>query len=133
MGTYAQLIAEARAEERELVTVERREDRAVVTLNEPDRLNPLSLGLTLQLQDRLTELATDPAIRAVVLTGADPAFCAGGDIGLIASSSAQIRDAGSDMETPDAWHWIRRHFGGVVRVLASAETAFIAAINGPAA
>lgn len=133
MPTYAELVALGRAERRELVHVERGPDRAVVTLDEPDRLNPLSIALTLQLQDALTGLAADPRIRAVVLTGADPAFCAGGDLDLIATSSAQIRDADADMETPDAWHWIRRHFGGIVRLMVTAETAFVAAVNGPAA
>jgi enoyl-CoA hydratase/carnithine racemase len=37
-----------------------------------------------------------------VLTGADPAFCAGSDLDLITEVSAAIRDGGEDLETPDA-------------------------------
>jgi enoyl-CoA hydratase len=53
---------------------------AVLTLNRPAKYNALSTGLLTALHDRLGELAGDPGLRAVVLTGADPAFCAGLDL-----------------------------------------------------
>jgi 2-(1,2-epoxy-1,2-dihydrophenyl)acetyl-CoA isomerase len=131
--SYPQLLEEGRAEERELVKVERNEARALVTLAEPDRLNPLSTGLMIQLRVRLDELAHDPSLRAIVITGEDPAFSAGGDLEMIERGSSAIREASETAETPDAWRWIRREFGGVVRTIAGTDKAFVAAVNGPAA
>lgn len=53
---------------------------AILTLDNPP-LNVVTLALTAALSDALDRVAADPAIRAVVLTGAgDRAFCAGSDI-----------------------------------------------------
>ena len=68
MTTYPELLAEGQAEQRTLVTVTRDAQRAVLTLDDPDRLNPLSTGLILQLQQHLAELAADPQLRAIVIT-----------------------------------------------------------------
>jgi enoyl-CoA hydratase len=53
---------------------------AVVTLNRPERRNALSGALLTGMRATLTELNSRPDIRAIVLTGADPAFCAGLDL-----------------------------------------------------
>jgi 2-(1,2-epoxy-1,2-dihydrophenyl)acetyl-CoA isomerase len=134
MTEYADLIAEGLADERELVLVDRRRaDRAVVTLSEPERLNPLSSGLVLQLQRELVGLCADPAVRAVVITGEGEAFSAGGDLEMIANGTRDIRDRDRPTDTTDSWRWIRRQFGGVVRAIANSDKTFIAAVNGPAA
>lgn len=52
----------------------------VLTLNDPDRRNPLSGTLIDELLRTLLALKTGQCARAVVLTGAGKAFCAGGDI-----------------------------------------------------
>jgi enoyl-CoA hydratase/carnithine racemase len=52
---------------------------AVLTLNRPDKRNALSRALRDEIVARLGALAKDDAVRAVVLTGAPPAFCAGFD------------------------------------------------------
>ena len=62
------------------VHVEHRGDRAIVTLDEPDRLNVLSAPLVRQLRCALEALVVDRDIRSVVLTGRDPGFSAGGDL-----------------------------------------------------
>ena len=69
--SYSQVVEEARAGGAELVLVAREGAHATVTLNEPDRLNPLSAELTVRLRDVLTELAADESLRAIVLTGTD--------------------------------------------------------------
>ena len=57
------------------------EDRvATVTLNRPHVRNALSRALIQALWDAVTAAGQDPGIDAVVLTGADPAFCAGVDL-----------------------------------------------------
>jgi 2-(1,2-epoxy-1,2-dihydrophenyl)acetyl-CoA isomerase len=131
--TYADLIAAGRADERELVRVSRDGARATVTLCEPERLNPLSAGLTLQLQAALDGLVADADVRTIVVTGEDPAFCAGGDLEMISSGSRAVRDAADPSDTTEPWRWIRRQFGGIVRTIVGAEQAFVAAVNGPAA
>lgn len=53
----------------------------VLTLDRPDRLNALSRELIEQLGAAARTAATDPAVRAIVLTGAgEKAFCAGADL-----------------------------------------------------
>jgi 2-(1,2-epoxy-1,2-dihydrophenyl)acetyl-CoA isomerase len=53
---------------------------ATLTMNRPDSRNALSRAMMLGLQEALQRLATDPAVRLVVLTGAGRAFCSGGDV-----------------------------------------------------
>jgi enoyl-CoA hydratase/carnithine racemase len=53
---------------------------ARVTLNRPDKRNPLSPALLGEVTDALAQARADGAVRVVVLTGAGPAFCAGGDL-----------------------------------------------------
>lgn len=53
---------------------------AVITLNRPEVKNALGPAEWQQLSAHLRELATDAAVRAVLLTGAGGGFCAGGDL-----------------------------------------------------
>jgi enoyl-CoA hydratase len=53
---------------------------ATVTLNHPARRNALSAELIAGLRRVLTDLDARPDVRVIVLTGADPAFCAGLDL-----------------------------------------------------
>lgn len=53
---------------------------AVLTMDRPDKLNAMGPAFFRELPVRLAELDADPAVRAVVLTGAGRAFSAGGDI-----------------------------------------------------
>ena len=112
------------------VRVERRDDRAVVTLDEADRLNVLSAPLVRQLRRTLENLVSDNDIRSVVLTGADPGFSAGGDLKMMRAAVQHRHEAEG---TADVWRWIRREFGGIARLIAGSDTIFVAALNGPAA
>jgi enoyl-CoA hydratase len=63
------------------------DDVAVLTLHRPDKLNALDYALIDALASALDELEADPAVRAVILTGAgDSAFSAGADISEFAGS-----------------------------------------------
>jgi methylglutaconyl-CoA hydratase len=53
---------------------------ATVTLDSPSNRNALSRALLGQLVDALDRAGADPAVRVLVLTGADPAFCSGADL-----------------------------------------------------
>jgi 2-(1,2-epoxy-1,2-dihydrophenyl)acetyl-CoA isomerase len=136
--SYGKTVIEARAAARSadaaeggLVLVEREGGHAVVTLNDPDKLNPLSAPLTVRLRDTLTELAADESLRAIVLTGADPAFSAGGDLRPMRESAQPMLAA--DGGAPELWRWIRMEFGGIARLIARTDKAFVAAVNGAAA
>ena len=74
VATYDQFVADARADDRRLVVVERNATSAIVRLDDPPSLNALSAPLTLQLHDAVSELARSPEVRTIVLTGTDPAF-----------------------------------------------------------
>ena len=53
---------------------------ATLTLDRPDSLNALSQTMMRSLERQLQVVATLPGLRAVILTGSGPAFCAGGDL-----------------------------------------------------
>src|SRR6201992_408973 len=112
------------------VRVESRGDRAVVTLDEPDRLNALSAPLVRQLRSAIEALVADGDVRSVVLTGADPGFSAGGDWKMMRAATENLSQPEG---VADVWRWIRREFGGIARLIAGSGTIFVAAINGPAA
>ncbi len=96
-----------------------------LTMNRPDKLNSLNVELTTALLDAFRCAAADPQLRAIILTGAGRAFCAGGDLALI--TDARGRNAGQELES-----LIR---GGSQLALAICDTLVpvLAAVNGPAA
>jgi len=68
---------------------------AVVTLDQPDRLNALDLAMRQALHDAFAGLNADPAIRAIIVTGGESVFAAGADIGLLADKTpAGVRSLG---------------------------------------
>ena len=95
-----------------------------ITLNRPDRLNAVTDGMWAQLHAALDRADSDDAVRAVILTGAGKAFCAGLDI----SAGAEAFGAGA---RPGE---ITRGAGGkfALRVFDCTKPV-IAAINGAAA
>ena len=64
-----------------MVVVERAANVTTVTLHRPAVRNALNRALMDAVWDAVAEAGADPDIRAVILTGADPAFCAGINIG----------------------------------------------------
>ena len=62
---------------------------AVLTLNRPERLNALTSNMIAGLGGILAELAADPAIGCVVLTGAGKGFCSGGDVAVQAATAGK--------------------------------------------
>jgi enoyl-CoA hydratase len=70
--------------------IERHDTVAVVTLNRPEVRNALSGELITAMRAAFVELGVDDGVRAVVLTGADPAFCAGLDLKEVAGSGANL-------------------------------------------
>ncbi|HMV71788.1 MAG TPA: enoyl-CoA hydratase/isomerase family protein [Pseudomonadales bacterium] len=99
---------------------------ATVTLNRPQQLNTISHPMLLALTEALLACEQDPAIRAVVLTGAGKAFCAGLDLQDAASDEGVARGGFALATTLDL-----RTFPPVV--LHGMDTPVICAINGGAA
>ncbi|MFC9995489.1 enoyl-CoA hydratase/isomerase family protein [Nocardia sp. NPDC127526] len=65
----------------DLVSVQRTADGVVLlTLDDPDKRNPMSAAMTARWREVLEPLRTDPELRAVVVTGSGPAFCAGAEL-----------------------------------------------------
>ena len=103
---------------------------AVVTLNRPDRLNAMTTELVSALHQVLDELGVDPSVRAVVLTGAGRAFCAGLDLtgyGVPASL------AGAEASGIEIGLATQEEIARLVLHLRALPQPVIAAVNGPAA
>jgi enoyl-CoA hydratase len=61
---------------------------AVLTFQDPERLNAMTEAMGGALADHVTQLRRDQSLRAVVLTGSGRAFSAGGDLGMIGARAA---------------------------------------------
>jgi 2-(1,2-epoxy-1,2-dihydrophenyl)acetyl-CoA isomerase len=95
---------------------------AIVTLDRPEALNALTVPVKVALREALESIAVDRAVRAVILTGAGRAFCAGQDL--------------AEREGPDAAPLeveVRERYNPIVRALRSMPQPVIAAVNGVAA
>ena len=64
----------------EATLYEVRQGAAWITLNRPQNRNALSAVLVNELDAHLAGALEDPAVRCIVITGTDPAFCAGADL-----------------------------------------------------
>jgi 2-(1,2-epoxy-1,2-dihydrophenyl)acetyl-CoA isomerase len=64
----------------EMIALDRVEAVARITLNRPERLNAINVRMGYELIDALSRLEEDPALRAIILTGAGRSFCSGDDL-----------------------------------------------------
>jgi len=63
-----------------LLSIERRDAVALVTLQRPEKRNALSIELRMEIADAFASLSDDEEVGCIVLTGAGPAFCSGMDV-----------------------------------------------------
>jgi enoyl-CoA hydratase len=110
-----------------VILTEVRDGVAVVTMNRPDARNALNRELRAAVPAALTELDADPDVHAMILTGADPAFCAGLDLKELSggSMSAAPTELGSDGDAEASVTNSPLPFGALTKPL-------IGAVNGPA-
>jgi enoyl-CoA hydratase len=107
----------------DVVLVETAERIATVTLNRPDSRNAIDRILSRALWDAIATAGQDPDVDVVILTGADPAFCAGLDLKELSGERA----APSDVEpTPG------RGEDGLYRFIPIIDKPVIGAVNGMA-
>ena len=107
------------------VLVDREEGVTTVTLNRPDKLNSLNEAMHGELRAALEACAADAACRAVLLTGAGRAFCAGQDLG--------DRVMGEGGAPPDLGDTLDRLYNPLIRLLRGMAKPIVCATNGVAA
>ncbi len=96
-----------------------------LTLNRPEVLNALTMGMMKGIREALKKAATDKSIKVVILTAAGRAFCAGADLG-----DLQKRQKAASFSLGDE---LRDHFNPLVAQIRSLEKPVVGAINGLAA
>ena len=95
---------------------------ASITLNRPDRKNPLTFDSYAELRDLFIELKHTPEVRVVVFAGAGGNFCSGGDVHEIIGPLTRMDDSGLLNFT--------RMTGDLVRAMRACPQPIIAAIDG---
>jgi 2-(1,2-epoxy-1,2-dihydrophenyl)acetyl-CoA isomerase len=99
---------------------------ATITLNRPDAMNGLDVATKDLLLQVVRQVADDPAVRCVVLTGSGRAFCVGQDLkehlaGLTGEADIPLSDT------------VEKHYNPIVLALSTMPKPVIAAVNGVAA
>ncbi len=102
-----------------LLSIERRGDVALVTLQRPEKRNALSIDLRVELSEAFGRLGEDEGVGCIVLTGAGSAFCAGMDV---TQFGGDIENRRRLVETSTA----------AFEAVGSCPRPAIAAVNGPA-
>ncbi|WP_181778787.1 enoyl-CoA hydratase-related protein [Pseudonocardia pini] len=101
---------------------------AVLTLNRPDRRNAMTVPFMHGIEDGLARADADPAVRAVVVTGAGPAFCVGAEL----NGPDTLRlamEADTRGHTPSGY---REPAGRITERIAAMRIPVIGAVNGDA-
>lgn len=105
----------------QLIGYELSPPRATITIDDPDRHNPLSAEAMLELRDAIGLAAADDSVRVIVITGAgDRSFSAGGDL------------KGGFFDDAIGLHALRGALASLLRALRTAGKPTIARVNGHA-
>jgi 2-(1,2-epoxy-1,2-dihydrophenyl)acetyl-CoA isomerase len=94
---------------------------AIIKLNRPEVYNSVNRELALAFQQCLDACAADASVRAVLITGAGKAFCAGQDLVEVTSGAVQLTDI------------VDQHYNPIIEKLRQLEKPVVAAVNGVAA
>ena len=97
-----------------------------ILLNRPRAHNAFTAEMKTALLAALRQAAASPEVRAVLITGAGPAFCAGQDL----REHAELLTAAQDGAAMDT---VREHYNPIVLAIRSMPKPVIAAVNGVAA
>ena len=99
---------------------------ATITLDRPERKNPLTLEMYDELRNTFRRLQQEPDVRAVVITGAGGNFCSGGDVHEIIGPLVRFRDAGQHNEILA----FTRMTGDLVKTMRACPQPIVAAVDG---
>ena len=102
-----------------LLSIERRDEVALVTLQRPEKRNALSIELRTELAGAFGSLGEDEEVGCIVLTGAGPAFCSGMDV---SQFGGDLENRARLVETSTA----------AFEAVGDCKRPVIAAVNGPA-
>ncbi len=100
-------------------------DVATITLNRPERKNPLTFESYAELRDLFYELEHTLAVKCIIMTGAGGNFCSGGDVHEIIGPLTRMDDSGLNHFT--------RMTGDLVRAMRACPQPIIAAVEGTCA
>ena len=95
---------------------------ATITLNRPEKKNPLTFASYAELRDRFRSLVDESSVKAVVITGAGGNFCSGGDV-------FEIIEPLTRMRMPELLAFTRMT-GDLVRAIRACPQPVIAAVEG---
>jgi 2-(1,2-epoxy-1,2-dihydrophenyl)acetyl-CoA isomerase len=97
---------------------------ATITLNRPDVLNSFNRAMAAELRQALAHAGGDATVRALLLTGAGRAFCAGQDL-----AEAMPKEG----PAPDLGDIVARGYNPIVRTIRQLDKPVVCAVNGVAA
>lgn len=100
---------------------------ATITLNRPKVLNALNEALLLGLRDAISACAADDNVRAVIITGAGRAFCAGADLSTMPTDDASLA-AGFDLGRA-----LTERYNPIILGIRALQKPVITVVNGSAA
>ena len=108
-----------------LVKINLHEHAGTIILNRPDKRNALSRNLLSDIQQGLFDLRMERRVRAVILTGAGSAFCAGMDL-------EEMRATSKLSDPHPQWHDDAVAYRDLLESMLRYPKPIIAAVNGPA-
>jgi 2-(1,2-epoxy-1,2-dihydrophenyl)acetyl-CoA isomerase len=97
---------------------------ATITFNRPDVLNSINRAMASEIRQALSASSADAEVRAVMLTGAGRAFCAGQDL-----AEAMPKEG----PAPDLGDIVARGYNPIVRTIRQLDKPVVCAVNGVAA
>lgn len=110
-----------------------------LTLNRPEQMNSFTVEMADELEAAFNRASEDDAVRAIIVTGAGKAFCAGMDLtrpgnvfGLDESAQPTLADMNERLTTPVIQRGVRDTGGRVVLAIYNCKKPVIGAINGAA-
>lgn len=101
---------------------EKKDSVLFLKLNRPEVFNSFNREMAMELQSALGSASSDPAVRAIVLTGEGKAFCAGQDLQEV-----------TDPNGPELPKIVSEHYNPIIELIRQTQKPVIAAVNGVAA
>jgi 2-(1,2-epoxy-1,2-dihydrophenyl)acetyl-CoA isomerase len=108
----------------EFILYEAAQGVATITLNRPDVLNSFNRPMAVEVRQAFSAAAANSEVRAVLLTGAGRAFCAGQDLAEMTPKEGP---------TPDLGDIVARGYNPIVRTIRQIDKPVVCAVNGVAA
>lgn len=96
-----------------------------IILNRPDKRNALSRNMLFEIRQALEDFHQEASVRAIILTGAGTAFCAGMDL-------REMEETAREDNPMQQWHEDATQYKSLIEYMLRYPRPIIAAVNGPA-